>query len=160
MNKIILKTRPSSPAVTQEEHKESSLPPIKTLDEISTVLTFEIDNTSLIKKLKQTDHRNLVSTDIQIYNKNNVGLFVNKDNVSTAEIYPMLTDSWTPSSTYKFLQVNVHQRIRSFKRRWSAYDPAKNPLSQLVLKPLTSSYNAYHYIQTHEKTDYHSFSKE
>ncbi|CAF4138466.1 unnamed protein product, partial [Rotaria sordida] len=92
----------------------------------------------------------------------------------------MLTDSWTPSSTYKFLQVNVHQRIRSvcrhswlstypllsysltlqgdlcrycvwFKRRWSAYDPAKNPLSQLVLKPLTSSYNAYHYIQTHEK---------
>jgi hypothetical protein len=91
-------------------------------------------------------------------------------------MYALLTEPWTSPSKYQFPQVNVHQKMRSsyslilqgvlcrycvlFKRKWSEYDTAKSPLGQLVLKPLTSLNNAHHFIQAHEKTDYHLFSKE
>lgn len=181
--------RTNSPAVAQEECAESSLLPITSLYESSIVSTSETGSTSVVKKLKQIDHENLVSTEIQAYNKNDIGLFVNKDNLSTVEMYSLLTEPWAPSSKYQFPQVNVHRKMRSvcrhswlstypwpsyslilhgvlcrycvlFKRKWSAYDTAKNPLGQLVLKPLTSLNNAHHSIQTHETTDYHLFSKE
>jgi hypothetical protein len=47
-----------------------------------------------------------------------------------------------------------------FKRKWSPSDRAKNPLGQLVVKPLISLHKAHDYFQLHEKTDYHLFSKE
>ncbi|CAF5025132.1 unnamed protein product, partial [Rotaria sp. Silwood1] len=71
--------RPSSPAVTQAEHAESSLSPITILYESSIVSTSET-----------------VSMEVQAYNKNNIGLFVNKDNLSTAEMYALLTEPCTP----------------------------------------------------------------
>ncbi|CAF1512951.1 unnamed protein product [Rotaria sordida] len=90
------RTRPNSPAIIQEEHAESSLSPITILYESSIVSTSETGSTSVAKKLKQIDHENLVSTEIQAYNKNDIGLFVNKDNLSTAEMYALLTEPWTP----------------------------------------------------------------
>ncbi|CAF3453036.1 unnamed protein product [Rotaria sp. Silwood1] len=95
------RTRPSSPAATQEEHAESSLSPITILYKSSIVSTFETGSTSVVQKLKEIDHENLVSTEIQAYNKNDIGLFVNKDNLSTAEMYALLTESWTPPSKYQ-----------------------------------------------------------
>jgi hypothetical protein len=49
-------TRPSSSAVTQEEHAESSLSPITILYGSSIVSTSETGSTSVAKKLKQIDH--------------------------------------------------------------------------------------------------------
>jgi hypothetical protein len=47
-----------------------------------------------------------------------------------------------------------------FKQKWSPSDRAKNPLGQLVVKPLVSLHKAHDYFQLHEKNDYRLFSKE
>ena len=183
------RTRSSSPIVTQEEREESSSSPISIACEPSVTSTSETDINSMAKKRKQINCDSSVSEEIRIYNKNDVGLFVGKDNLTDAEMYVLLTEPWVPPNKYRFPQVNVHRKMRSvcqhswlstyswlsyslvlqgvicrycvlFNRKWSSNDKAKNPLGQLVLKPLTSLNNAHHFIQTHEKTDYHLFSKE
>ena len=47
-----------------------------------------------------------------------------------------------------------------FQRKSSANDPARNALGQPVVKPLTSLNKANEHFQSHEKTNYHLFSKE
>ena len=108
--------RPSLPTIKQEAYTEPSLSTITILSESSIVPTSEIGRTSVAKRFKQIDHENLVSTEIEAYNKNDIGLFVNMDNTSTAEMYALLTAPWTPPSKYQFPQVNVNQMMQSVYR--------------------------------------------
>jgi len=76
------RTRSSSPAVTQEEHTQASpQPPITIVAETSAAATSEASNPSVTKKLKQIDHENSINTQIQASSKNDIGLFVNKENI-------------------------------------------------------------------------------
>jgi hypothetical protein len=183
------RVRPSSSPIMQQEQTQSSPTPVLIPDETHTMTTMEINDSTITKKHKSNEQENLTDTAIQATSKNDIGLFVNKDHVSTLEIYGALAEPWTPSGEYNFPKIKVHQKMRSvcqhswlstypwlsyslilrgvlcrycvlFKRKWSQTDRAKNPLGQLVLKPLTSLHKAHDYFQLHEKTDYHLFSKE
>ena len=46
-----------------------------------------------------------------------------------------------------------------FQRKWSSNDRAKNPLCQLVLKPLTALHKARDVFNPTKKTEYHLFSE-
>lgn len=159
------------------------------LDEANTTVDTEANNSFVSKKFKPNDCEILTNTEIQPLSKNDIGLFVGKDNISAIEIYDVLTKPWIPPSNYKFPKILIYKIMRSvcqhswlstyswlsyslvlggvfcrycvlFKRRWSSADRAKNSLGQLVSKPLTSLHNANEEIQSHEKTNYHIFSKE
>ncbi len=107
------RTRSSSPALTQEHTQSSPPPPITTFTETSAAATSEANNSSVTKKSKQIDHENSINRETQVFSKNDIGLFVNKENISDSEKHAALTDPWTPSSTCKFPLVQMHQKMRS-----------------------------------------------
>ncbi|CAF1291909.1 unnamed protein product [Rotaria sp. Silwood1] len=178
----------ATPSITFDE-SQAMTTPVLTLDEMHTVTTSNINDISMRKKSKQHENETLSNNNAQALGKNDIGLFVNKSCISTNEIYAVLIDPWKPSTQYEFPQVNMNQKVRSvwqhswllsypwlgyfhtlegvlcrycilFQRKWSAKDPGKNALGQLVVKPLTSLNKAHDYFRSHEKTDYHLFSKE
>ncbi|CAF2865997.1 unnamed protein product [Rotaria sp. Silwood2] len=163
--------------------------PVITPDEIQIVTTLEINDDLLRKKSNHHENETLTGNNVQALAKKDISLFINKDCIPTGEIYAALIDPWKPSIQYKFPQVNKNQKMRSvcqhswlttypwlsyssilqgvlcrycilFQRKSSPNDPAKNALGQLVVKPLTSLNKANEYFRSHEKTDYHLFSKE
>ena len=183
------RTRSNSPVTTPENQAQSSLPSASTFDETQMVTTSEINCSSVTKKSKPSERESPANVEVQVLNKNDIGLFVNKDHVSNDELYAVLSDPWIPSSHYKFPQIEMNQKVRSvcqhswlstypwlsyshvlsgvvcrycalFQRKWSSNDRAKNPLCQLVLKPLTALHKARDCIQSHQKTEYHLFSEE
>ncbi|CAF3907768.1 unnamed protein product, partial [Rotaria sp. Silwood1] len=178
----------ATPSITFDE-SQAMTTPVLTLDEMHTVTTSNINDISMRKKSKQHENETLSNNNAQALGNNDIGLFVNKSCISTNEIYAVLIDPWKPSTQYEFPQVNMNQKVRSvcqhswllsypwlgyfhtlegvlcrycilFQRKWSAKDPGKNALGQLVVKPLTSLNKAHDYFRSHEKTDYHLFSKE
>ncbi|CAF1365977.1 unnamed protein product, partial [Adineta ricciae] len=182
-------TRSNSPVGTQEESNQLSTDSTPILTQPSTPVSLEADNLSVTKKVKQRDYENSVNKEVQPCNNKDIGLFVNKEHISDPEIYAVLTNPWVPSSNYKFPLVQMHQKMRSvcqhswlqtypwlgyspilqdvlccycvlFKRQCSVADRARNSLGQLVFKPLSSLNKASEYLQLHEKTEYHIFSKQ
>ncbi len=178
----------SSASLITLDDTQAATTSIVTLDETQAATTSEI-NSSVTKKPKLDEYESLSNVEVQALSKSDIGLYLNKDHIPTTEMFAVLTDPWIPSSRYKFPQINMNQKMRSvcqrswlftypclsysqtlqgvlrrycvlFQRKWSASDRAKNSLGQLVLKPLTSLHKAHDYIQSHEKTDYHLFSKE
>lgn len=159
------------------------------LEEPDTTVDDEPESSSASKKFKPNECEALTNAEIQPLSKNDIGLFVGKDHIPDSEIYDVLTNPWTSSSSYKFPQILIHKIKRSvcenswlsrypwlsyslvlsgvvcrycvlFKRKCSSTDRAKNSLGQLVSKPLTSLHHAHEEMQCHEKTSYHVFSKE
>ena len=158
-------------------------------DDPKPVTTSQAEDCSVAENSKINSHKKMIDREVQVFCKNYIGLFVNKDQISPNEIYEALTNWLIYSSKYKFPQVKIYQKMWSVcqhswlstypwlsyslvlqgvfgrycvlcKRKWSSSDRARNPARQLILKQLTSLYNAHDDIQSHEKSDYHLFSKE